>query len=409
MPLSATSVKGAATRSRKSERPWTFDKLHDKGMTIKEGLTGSVMDYVPVNLALPGAHQGEYYQTTLGPYDYWAIEYAYKPVEAATPEEELPELRKIAARVSDPMVAYSTDEDAGFSPEPWDMDPHVNRWDLGSDPLRFYAHRVKLSEEIWENLEATLEKRGEGYQVLRRSFENALFRATIALRLAAKYLGGVYHPRDHVDDPGDRLPFAPVPRGRQEEALELLREHLFSPRAFQFPPRLLNKLASERWPEWRDFQSMQRRYDYPVHAQVLAEQRAVLDRLYHPIVLARLLDAEVKDPDPFTISALFTGLQEAIWEETKAPKGSIAINSYRRSLQREHLKRLAGLLLAGQGEPPEDARTMARRGLESLRGQLRASLTKPGLTMPLETRAHLDESLGRIEQALKASAQRTAF
>jgi len=386
-----------------------IDQLQDKDLTLKEGLTGSVMDYVPVNLAPIGVPQGEYYQTALGPYDYWAVEYAYTPIAAASPEDELPELGRIAARVSDPKVAYATDEDAGFSSEPWDMDPDVNRWDLGSDPLRFYAHRVRLSEEIWRNLETKLQKPGEGYQVLRRSFQTAFFQATAALRLAAKYVGGVHHPRDHVGDPGGRVPFTPVPRARQQEALDLLGERLFSPRAFQFPPSVLNKLASERWPNWRNFRSMQRRYDYPVHAQVLAQQRAVLDRLYHPVVLARLLDAEVKDPDPFTIGALFKGLQGAIWEETKAPGASLAINSYRRSLQREHLKRLAWLLLAGPGEPPEDARTMARLSLEGLRSQIRGALARPGLKTPVETRAHLDETLGRIDQALKASAQRTAF
>ena len=51
------------------------------------------MEYTPVNLALDRAHQGEYYQTSLGPYDYWAIEYAYKPIDAKAPEDELPSWR----------------------------------------------------------------------------------------------------------------------------------------------------------------------------------------------------------------------------------------------------------------------------------------------------------------------------
>lgn len=386
-----------------------LEALHDKALTVREGLAGSVMDYLPANLSLDRAKQGEYYQTTIGPYDYWAVEYAYKPIDSATPEDELPELARIASRVAEPLLAYGTDEDAGFFPEPFNMDPLVNRWDLGSDPLRFYGERVRLSEEVFRNVEARLLKPGEGYQVLRRSFQNALFQSGTALALAAKYVGGVSHRRDHAGDPGGRLPFEPLPRARQEAALALLREHLFSPRAFAFPPELLNKLASERWPNWRDIRFARQRYDYPLHEQVLQLQRQVLDRLTHPIVLSRLLDGEVASRDPMRIGALFDGLRDAIWEETAAKGASLEINGYRRALQREHLRRLTGLLLRGENNPPEDARTGARSSLETLRTRIRGAIARPGLRMPDETRSHLQESLSRIEETLKAGVERQAL
>ena len=386
----------------------SLDALQDKGRTLKEGLTGSVMEYTPANLALDRTHQGEYYQASLGPYDHWAIEYAYKPIDAKTPEDELPELKKIAARSSEPALAYATDEDAGISPDPWDMDPEANRWDLGADPLKFYAQRVRLSNEVFAGLETRLEKPGEGYQVLRRSFDGAFGEAGQAFQLAAKYVGGVRLRRDHVGDPGGRLPFEPAAKAQQQEALTLLREHLFSPRAFQFSPQLLNKLAAERWPNWRDFDSMLGRLDYPVHARVLTLQQRVLDRLLHPVVLSRIQDAGAKDADPFSLSLLFDGLKAAIWEETKAPAGTLAINSYRRSLQRDHLKRLVRLVLAGEGNP-EDARSLARASLESLRAQVKAALAQPGLKTAAETRAHLAETLSRLDETLKAGAQRSAF
>ena len=51
---------------------------------------------------------------------------------------------------------------------------------------------------------------------------------------AFKYIGGIYHYRDHVGD--GRLP------------LQLgLVEHVFGPDAFRWSPELLNKLAPERW------------------------------------------------------------------------------------------------------------------------------------------------------------------
>jgi len=392
----------------RSSTIYTLEQIQNADFTRTSGLAGSVMDYIPTNLARRGAKQGEFHQSTLGPYDYWAIEYAYKPIGASSPEGELPELRKIASRSTEPLLAYDTDEDAGFGAAGYDMDPAVNRDDLGSDPLKYYTHRVKLAQEIFANMEEKLEKPGEGYQVLRRSFQSALGQAGYALALSAKYIGGVYQYRAHVGDPNSRLPFQPVPAAKQREALSVLRDNLFSPQAFRFSPQLLNKMARERFSSFYDFESMVTRADLPIHSMVLSLQRRVLDRLYNPVVLSRIADSEVKAASPadaFSLGLLFSSLQDAIWAETKAAGESVNINSYRRSLQREHLRRLIGMTVR-DANVPEDARTLSRQTLVSLRAQLQEALKKK---MTAETRAHLDESIARADEALKANIQRTAF
>jgi DNA-dependent RNA polymerase auxiliary subunit epsilon len=58
---------------------------------------------------------------------------------------------------------------------------------------------------------------------------------------------------------------------------------------------------------------------------------------------------------------------------------------------------------------PENAQTPARENLVALRVQLHATSSKPGVTTSLETKAHLAESISRIDEALKASMQRSAF
>jgi hypothetical protein len=386
----------------------TFDKAQDPSVTSQHGLTGSVMDYIPTNIAARGSKQGEYHQSTLGPYDYWAIEYAYKPLSASSVEAEEPELQKIASRAAEPLLAYDTDEDAGFGPG-LDMDPVVNRFDLGADPMKYYAHRVNLANEIWNNMEQRLEKQGEGYQVLRRSFNSALGQTGQSLFMASKYIGGVYHYRSHVGDPGSKLPFEPVPAEQQRQALQLIRDQLFAPTAFKFSPRLLNKLQNERFINFNTY--VPGRQDVPIHAAVLSLQRQVLDRIFHPVLLSRVMDSEVKVSAPaeaFTLGELFTGVQDSIWAETKAPGATLNINSYRRSLQREHLRKMIGMVLR-DASVPEDARTLARHQLVSLRTQLQGALAKPTTNKSLEVRAHLSESIARIDEALKANMQRTAF
>src|SRR5438270_785818 len=52
-------------------------QLNDADFTRDHGIAGSVMEYNAVNIALSGERQGSYGMNTLGPYDYWAIEYGY--------------------------------------------------------------------------------------------------------------------------------------------------------------------------------------------------------------------------------------------------------------------------------------------------------------------------------------------
>lgn len=387
----------------------TLAAAQDGNVTSKEGLTGSVMDYIPPNIAPRGSMQAEYHQSTLGPYDYWAIEYAYKPLDAASPEGELPALKQIASRAADPLLAYATDEDAGASSTPFNLDPMANRFDMGSDPLQFYTHRIKLSRDVWAGMEAKLEKRGESYEVLRRSFLRALNQSGQSMLGAAKYVGGVYHSRDFVGDPNGRPPYRPVPGVQQKEALALINANCFAPRAFQFPPQLLNKLDRERlWNALNLAASFDAPQDMPIHQIILGVQRAVLDRLFHPVVLNRILDNELRYTnveERFSLGELFGRVQDAVWADAQRPAGGLTIDSHRRSLQREHLRKLIGMLLR-DASVPEDARTMSRYYLTELKAKLRPNVSRSD---NLETRAHLQETVARIDEALTANMQRMAF
>jgi hypothetical protein len=387
----------------------TLADAQDANVTSKEGLTGSVMDYIPANIAPRGGKQAEYHQSTLGSYDYWAIEYAYKPLDSSSPDDELADLKKIAARAADPLLAYATDEDAGASSMPFNLDPLANRFDMGTDPLQFYTQRTNLTRDIWANMESKLEKQGEGYQVLRRSFLRALAQSGQAMLGAAKYIGGVYHTRDFIGDPNGRLPYQPVPAVQQKQALALINENCFAPRAFRFTPQLLNKLDRERlWDALNLAGSFDAPQDMPIHDMILGMQRTVLDRMFHPIVMKRIVDNELRytnGTDRFRLGDLFGSIQNAVWADAHMPTGALTINSHRRSLQREHLRKLLSMLLR-DASVPEDARTMSRHYLTVLKGQLQDSVARGG---NLETRAHLQETVARIDEALRANMQRMAF
>ena len=397
------------------------DELNDLQKTDTIGQTGSVMDYNPIFIASKGERQGHFLTPTLGPYDYWAIEYAYKPIQG----DEKAELSKIASRAADPMVAYSTDEDALGTYSPLAIDPLVNQFDQSSDPLAFFRQRIGIVNELWDSMETKLTKPGEGYQVLRRAVGRGLNEYNRALLTSSKYIGGIYHVRDHAGDPHGRPPYTPVPAAKQREALEFLRTYAFSEKAFQLPPGALNKLAIERQPglDFIAYFTVQR-IDFPWHDAVLNLQRNVLNRLYHPVLLARVQDNELRfarNEKSFTMADLFKSLDGAIWSELDTRAGKIS--SLRRNLQREHLKQLIRLVLRPAPaspppppsgfviptlptpRPPEDATTLARASLVSIQAKIRQALSAGKVADPT-TKAHLEETQARISTTLQAQLQK---
>ena len=107
------------------------------------------------------------------------------------------------------------------------------------------------------------------------------------MRVASRFIGGLYVHRDHTGDPNARPPFVVVEAKRQREALELLEQEVFGEHAYELPRELYNYLADEKWSHW-GMQSLER-VDYPVHEMILAWQDRVLAQLLSPTTLARII------------------------------------------------------------------------------------------------------------------------
>jgi hypothetical protein len=380
------------------------DKLTDPEYTRDVGVSASVMDYNPVNLAPAGQKQGNYFQSTLGPYDYWAIEYAYKPLDPDSKESEKQMLEKIAERVAEPLLQYGTDEDAyGLSTR--GIDPSCNLFDLGSDPVLYYNQRLDMAQELWKNIPKKFEKNGERYQKFRLVFGQGITEYAIAAANVPKFIGGIYYRRDHIGDPNGRIPFTVVPADKQRQALKMLTSRLFSPDAFQFSPDLLNKLAPQTNWDFEGTPWRRLRVDYPIHGIIQLVQASSLFRLYDPLVLQRLQDNEIrfeKGETPFTMAEMFQDVRQAIWAELPNMQD---INSFRRELQRMHLYILTRILINEPSSLPHDAVTLARADLSEIKNQIDQKLGSS--KVDVYTRAHLDETRAKIEAALTAQIQKS--
>jgi len=372
--------------------------LDDPAFTKTHGIGGSVMEYNAINIAAKGARQGAYGMTTIGPYDYWAVEYGYKEVPQ---DNEAAELRKIAARSSEPLLAFATDEDAAFA-----IDPEANQADLGNDPLEFARRRFALVQEMWDRWQTRTPKDGENYSVLRRIVERGLITMTGASANIAKYIGGVTTLRDHAGSP--RAPLTPIESTKQREALRIIADGLFGADSFRFKPEFMRRVQVD-WLDRNDIYDVglsTATVDYSLGTQVLNAQRKVLNQLMSDAVAQRILDSEVKSSDlrkTLRLSELYSTLKESIWSELKTGRD---ITPLRRNLQREHLQRVATALLRPAGTMPADARSLQREEAKALRREIAAAQNRSGYSK--ETRAHLAEALTQLDEALKAPLVRQA-
>ncbi|QIR39433.1 zinc-dependent metalloprotease [Tolypothrix sp. PCC 7910] len=374
------------------------EELNDQQITHHKGLTASVMDYIPPNIAPQGTKQGDYFPSMVGPYDDWAIQYGYTPTQASTPIAEKAFLEEIANQSDRPELSYSTDEDR------YDLDPTANAWDNSGNVLRYSQWQLDNSRVMWDRLTKRYPIAGESFSDLSDRFGTVLGNYFQNIFYTTKYIGGQSFYRIRASASSSkvnsqrRLPFQAVPVEEQRQALATLNKYVFAEDAFNFSPELLNKLAPSRWYHWGSY-PMIGRLDYPIHDLVLILQSAVLTDLLSGDRLTRLKDIELKNPTQktLTIPELLDTLQTDIWTEVIKPQNKpLKISSLRRGLQREYVNILSDMVLRKE-YVPEDARTLAWYKIKQLNEKLAGANSDDEYT-----KAHILETRDRIEKVLNA-------
>lgn len=322
----------------KSSNLRSFADLHNIEVTEKEGLTGSVMEYPGVNFANSLAQQGNYYPTTPGPYDIWAIQFGYDPSL-----EDAAKLKAHLGRSLEPQLAFGNDADDMRSPF-GGIDPRVNIYDLSSDALAYAKHIWDLSRSTLPKLPTRLTESGDWYQRLRNG--HAMLRNIYGLHgyVVACYIGGVEVTRAAKDQPGSNgRSYKPVAAERQKQAMKLLNDYIFAPNAFAEDANVFSTAALQR----RGFNQFGGE-DLRLHSQALAMHRRVLGHLLHPNTTRRITDTRLYG-NTYSLSEMMNDLTGAIFSADLAGN----VNTIRQNLQTEYVN---GLIAAsGLGKNPSPA------------------------------------------------------
>ena len=365
----------------KASQMLTPAQLQDSAVVAGRGVSGSVMDYHAVNLAQPGARKTVPFDTRPGPYDRWAIEFAYRPA-LADPSAEAARMTALLNRSTEPDLAFGNDADDMRSPT-GGIDPRVMVGDLSSDALTWAAGRFTIADSLLAHIGGRYPKPGQDYASLRTAYLMVTGDKANAAVVASRYIGGVYVSRAVDGQPGATAPFTPVPLAEQQRARRLLRTEFFAPDAWDASPALLAELQQPR-----------RGFSGPgqpaLHARVLAAQRGVLMFLLAAPTQARLTDSRLYG-NQYSAAQMMSDLTDAVF----AADARGNVNTIRQNLQLEYVNQLAAML-RGPGAATYDhvSKSAAVASLKKIQAQVATPVGDA------ETRAHRQHLALVVGQAL---------
>jgi hypothetical protein len=274
-----------------------------------------------------------------GPYDYFAIEWGYKPLgESITSDEEWPLLDAMAARqIDEPLLRFGG-EDAVAR-----LDPSVTSNVLGSDLVAAGELGLENVDRVMPFLLSATTPLGKDYTRLAEMYYALVNHRYRILTAVARLVGGVEEIRYHGGRGG--LPFRPVAPERQRQAVRFLID-----RAFVTPKALLDREVMGRIEQASADDALQ------------GINVRLLQQLLTPGVFSRMAEASAgrRGKQGYYGLDLLEDLNQGLFSELTQDKP--IVDSYRRQLQRNY-----GPRVPGAGDHPQPVRRsraagMGRRG-----------------------------------------------
>lgn len=381
--------------------------LQNPAFTQRYGIASSVMEYAPMNLWPRGTGQGDYFQTTLGPYDYYAIKYGYAHIPGArTPQDELPTLQRWAAGWSDPRFRYDSDEDVSWG-NGHAADPRSQQGDLTNDPLAWCETQMKMNREQIAALNRYWPAPGHSYEEETQGFSSLLRSYLGCPAIASRYIGGQDLSRAHLGDPGSQPPIVPVSRAQERRAFDLIAHYLFDSSALTVSPKILQRLGYAEWAgygytSWEGYGNLPTwaynppdRHDFPLVDRINEAQLRIIDYFFQPLVLQRIDENPLESTTPtMSVSDLFDWLHAALYDDLN----SADIPLVRRNVQIAYVGRLDDLANKPAKGVPGDAQSLARAELHRIAAD--AAKAQHGRHDSV-TSAHLTDLIHRANAALK--------
>jgi len=346
------------------------------------------MDYARQNyVAQPGdGLQPTDFVRKIGPYDHYSINWGYRVIpEAATPAAEKAALDEwILARADDPMYRFGSS--TGWNPD-------AQTEDMGDDPVASSGYGIANLRRVVPNLIDWTYAPGKNYDDLQEIYGELVGQWSRYVGHVITLIGGRYENARSTDQ---RVPvFSYVSRGDQEAAVAFLVDEVLTTPQWMLDTKILTRIEHAGAVE-----------------RVRARQAAVINQLLDPRRMQRIIEAGVLDTDAYTLERYMTDLSHAVFSEFGS---GMAIDTYRRNLQRAYIERLEYLLteeptplspaarrflgdsITRVDVSQSDIRALARTHLRAIQGEAKRATAGAADAM---TRSHLEDLVARVEMVL---------
>jgi hypothetical protein len=363
---------------------YPVDKLRDPQWLKTMGHTPSIMDYSRFNyVAQPEDHiDPKDLIPKVGPYDIFAIQWGYTPIDARTPDDEKPTLDTWARRQDkEPWLRFNTENSRG-------ADAGENTEAVGdADAVSSTGLGLKNLQRVMDNLLAATTHDGEDWRELNDVYGRVLGQWSNEMGHVTQIIGGFDSQEKHGGQGSvtDGVRFTPLSRGRQFAAMKFLNENAFATPTMLLRPEILRRIE-------------------PVGAldRIRTAQLRVLTSLMSAQRFGRLVEQEAIDgASAYKPSDFLTDVRKGIFSEMYGPQ--VKIDAYRRNLQRAYLDLMATRLNGAQ-RATDDQRPMFRGELRSLAADAATALTR---TTDRDTRLHLEDVRDQVAKILDPKFQPT--
>ena len=336
----------------KGHSAYSVAQLRSRDWTEKWGDTASVMDYSRLNyVAQPG--DNAYLLPKLGPYDFLAIEWGYKPFtqiavvdgkrtrQVMSSDSEWSRLDQLAAQqVTNPMLRFGGEDDWAA------VDPQVNTNVLGNDPIEAADLGLRNIDRVMPMLIPGTTQPGGSYARMAEMYDALIVLRHRELMAVAKLVGGVEETRYQAGR-GPAPPFLPVRAERQRAAIKFLLDRAFPAPRVLLDPDVLYRIAPNGGASALQGSNVQ-----------------LLRRLIDGGVFERMAEARELDPAPkgYTGIDMLYDLNDGLFRELGAPVP--VIDLYRRNLQRNYVLLL--LVAAGvENDPQAQSKSIDSRNIDA--------------------------------------------
>lgn len=361
------------------------EKLRDKSWVEANGHTASIMDYARFNYVAQPEDKiepaGLY--PRINDYDFWSIEWGYKPIFDKTEEQEKEILNEwVKSRYNNPRLRYYHQDG---------MDPRAQTEDLGDNAIKASEYGIRNLRRIIPDLPAWVNEKGEGFSDLSEVYNEVISQYSRYMGHVLTNIGGIKTDFKTTEQEGPV--YSIIPKARQKEAVQFLHKQLF-----ETPQWILNKNVLDK-------------ITAPTTDRISTLQDNMLGTMLSSGRLQRLISSYNRDENSYRIDEFVEDIKKGIFTELPNHR---AIDNYRRNLQKSFVERLGAIVSppstpspAGGGiviffgptiDPKKsDIISVAKGTLRQLKAEVTAAL--PGYTDKM-SRYHLQDISERIERLL---------